>query len=63
MKEKKKEGGFEYVKKYNKPSFNELSRFISESINMNSNNLSSLMNSNSDLNANNKSINNDELQF
>ena len=25
----KKEGGFEYVKKYNKPSFNEMSRFIS----------------------------------
>ena len=59
----KKEGGFEYVKKYNKPSFNELSRFISESINMNSNNLSSLMNSNSDLNANNKSINNDENNY
>ena len=52
----KKEGGFEYVKKYNKPSFNELSRFISESINMNSNNFSSYLNSNSDLNANNKSI-------
>ena len=30
-----KEGGFDYVKKYNKPSFNELSRFISESINLN----------------------------
>ena len=52
----KKEGGFEYVKKYNKPSFNELSRFISESINMNSNNFSSYLNSNSDLNVNNKSI-------
>ena len=52
----KKEGGFEYVKKYNKPSFNELSRFISESINMNSNNFSSFLNSNSDLNINNKSI-------
>ena len=52
----KKEGGFEYVKKYNKPSFNELSRFISESINMNSNNFSSYLNSNSDLNMNNKSI-------
>ena len=51
----KKEGGFEYVKKYNKPSFNELSRFISESINMNSNNFSSYLNSNSDLNVNNKS--------
>ena len=59
----KKEGGFEYVKKYNKPSFNELSRFISESINMNSNNISSLMNSNSDLNANNKSINNDDNNY
>ena len=58
----KKEGGFEYVKKYNKPSFNELSRFISESINMNSNNFSSYLNSNSDLNANNKSINNDHLK-
>ena len=53
----KKEGGFEYVKKFNKPSFNELSRFISESINMYSNNFSSYLNSNSDLNSNNRSIN------
>ena len=30
---------------------------------MNSNNLSSLMNSNSDLNANNKSINNDDNNY
>ncbi len=52
-----KEGGFDYVKKYNKPSFNELSRFISESINLNSRNYSSLMNSNKDLNKNNKSNN------
>ena len=57
----KKEGGFEYVKKYNKPSFNELSRFISESIN-NSNNFSSYLNSNSDINANIKSINNNNLK-
>ena len=57
----KKEGGFEYIKKYNKPSFNELSRFIYESIN-NSNNFSSYLNSNSDLNANNKTINNDYLK-
>ena len=57
----KKEGGFEYVKKYNKPSFNELSRFISESIN-NSNNFSSYLNSNSDINVNIKSINNDNLK-
>ena len=58
----KKEGGFEYVKKYNKPSFNELSRFISESINMNSNNFSSYLNSNSDINMNNRSINNESLK-
>ena len=58
----KKDGGFEYVKKYNKPSFNELSRFISESINLNSNNFSSYLNSNSDLNMNNKSINNEYLK-
>ena len=58
----KKEGGFEYVKKYNKPSFNELSRFISESINNSNNNFSSYLNSNSDLNANLKSINNDNLK-
>ena len=57
----KKEGGFEYIKKYNKPSFNELSRFISESIN-NSNNFSSYLNSNSDINANIKSINNNNLK-
>ena len=55
----KKEGGFEYIKKFNKPSFNELSRFISQSIN--SNNFSSYLNS-SDLNANNKSINNEYLK-
>ena len=54
----KKEGGFEYIKKFNKPSFNELSRFISQSIN--SNNFSSYLNS-SDLNAN-KSINNEYLK-
>jgi hypothetical protein len=59
----KKEGGFEYVKKYNKPSFNEMSRFISESINLNSNNFSSLMNSSNDLNANNKSIKQDENNY
>ena len=54
-----KEGGFDYVKKYNKPSFNELSRFISESINLNSHNYSSLMISNNDLNKNNRdNINN-----
>jgi len=53
-----KEGGFDYVKKYNKPSFNELSRYISESINLNSRNFSSLANSNNDLNKNNNSINN-----
>lgn len=53
-----KEGGFDYVKKYNKPSFNELSKFISESINLNSRNFSSLMNSNNDLNKNNNNINN-----
>ena len=53
-----KEGGFDYVKKYNKPSFNELSRFISESINLNSNNYSSYMNSNIDLNKKNDNINN-----
>ena len=53
------EGGFEYIKKFNKPSFNELSRFISQSIN--SNNFSSYFNS-SDLNANNKSINNEYLK-
>ena len=58
----KKEGGFEYVKKYNKPSFNELSRFISESINMNSNNFSSYLNSNGDINMNNRSINNESLK-
>ena len=58
----KKDGGFEYVKKYNKPSFNELSRFISESINLNSNNFSSYLNSNSELNMNNKSINNEYLK-
>ena len=55
----KKEGGFEYIKKFNKPSFNELSRFISQSIN--SNNFSSYLNS-SDLNTNNKSINNEYLK-
>ena len=55
----KKEGGFGCVKKFNKPSFNELSRFISQSIN--SNNFSSYLNS-SDLNANNKSINNEYLK-
>ena len=55
----KKEGGFEYIKKFNKPSFNELSRFISQSIN--SNNFSSYLNT-SDLNANNKSINNEYLK-
>ena len=55
----KKEGGFEYIKKFNKPSFNELSRFISQSIN--SNNFSSYLNS-SDLNVNNKSINNEYLK-
>ena len=53
-----KEGGFDYVKKYNKPSFNELSRYISESINFNSKNLSSIMNSNNDLNKKNYNINN-----
>ena len=53
-----KEGGFDYVKKYNKPSFNELSRYISESINLNSRNFSSLANSNNDLNRNNNNINN-----
>jgi hypothetical protein len=54
-----KEGGFDYVKKYNKPSFNELSKFISESINLNSNYYSSLMNSHNDINkTNNNSINN-----
>ena len=53
-----KEGGFDYVKKYNRPSFNELSRFISESLNLNSHNYSSLMNSNNDLNKNNRNINN-----
>ena len=47
----KKEGGFEYVKKYNKPSFN------SNSIN----NISSLMNSNNDLN--NKNIKTDENNY
>ena len=52
-----KEGGFDYIKKYNKPSFSELSRFISESVNLNSKNYSSLMNSNIDLNKNNKNIN------
>ena len=52
-----KEGGFDYIKKYNKPSFNELSKFISESVNLNSKNYSSLMNSNIDLNKNNKNIN------
>ncbi len=53
-----KEGGFDYVKKYNKPSFNELSKFISESINANSNYYSSLMNSHNDVNKNNGNINN-----
>lgn len=53
-----KEGGFDYVKKYNKPSFNELSRYISESINLNSRNFSSFANSNNDLNKNNNNINN-----
>ena len=56
-----KEGGFDYVKKYNKPSFNELSRFISDSVNLNTHNYSSLMNSNNsnnDLNQNNSNINN-----
>jgi hypothetical protein len=53
-----KEGGFDYVKKYNKPSFNELSRYITESINLNSRNFSSLANSNNDLNRNNNNINN-----
>ena len=53
-----KEGGFDYVKKYNKPSFNELSRYISQSINLNSKNLSSLMNSNNELNNKNYNINN-----
>ena len=56
-----KEGGFDYVKKYNRPSFNDLSRFISESINLNSHNFSSLMNSNNsnnDLNKKNQNINN-----
>ena len=55
----KKEGGFEYIKKFNKPSFNELSRFISQSIN--SGNFSSYLNS-SDINANNKSINNEYVK-
>ena len=56
-----KEGGFEYVKKYNKPSFNELSKFISGSENLNSNNYSSFMNSNNtnnELYRNNSNINN-----
>ena len=55
----KKEGGFEYIKKFNKPSFNELSRFISQSLN--SNNFSSYLNT-SDLNSNNKSISNEYLK-
>ena len=56
-----KEGGFDYVKKYNRYSLNELSRFISESSNMNSNNnFTSIMNSKNDLNKNSKdSFNND----
>ena len=48
-----KEGGFDYVKKYNKASFSELSKYISESLNLNSRNFSSLMQSNNDLNRNN----------
>ena len=54
-----KEGGFDYVKKYNKPSFNELSRYISGSINLNSNNLSSI-NSNKELNRNNNNYGSNE---
>ena len=58
-----KEGGFDYVKKYNRYSLNELSRFISESSNMNSNNnFNSIVNSKSDLNKNNKdTFNNDGI--
>ena len=52
-----KEGGFDYVKKYNKHSFNELSRYISDSANLNSHNFSSI-NSNNDINKNNNNINN-----
>ena len=56
-----KEGGFDYVKKYNKPSFNELSRFISESINLNSHIYSSSLMASSDLNKNSRNnINNNE---
>ena len=53
-----KEGGFDYVKKYNKASFSELSKYISESINLNSRNFSSIMYSNNDLNRNKSNINN-----
>ena len=50
-----KEGGFDYVKKYNRYSLNELSRFISESSNSNL-----IMNSKNDFNKNSKdSFNND----
>jgi len=58
-----KEGGFDYVKKYNRYSLNEVSRFISESSNMNSNNnFTSIMNSKNDLNKNAKdSFNNDGI--
>jgi hypothetical protein len=58
-----KEGGFDYVKKYNRYSFNELSRFISESSNINSNNnFTSIMNSKNDMNKNSKdNFNNDGI--
>ena len=58
-----KEGGFDYVKKYNRYSLNELSKFISESSNMNSNNnFTSIINSKNDLDKNSKnSFNNDGI--
>lgn len=51
---KKKVGGFDYIKKYNKPSMNELSQFLSNS-NSNSNlnsysKIASFLNSNSNIN-------------
>ena len=44
-KKMKKFGGFEYVKKYNKPSMDEFNRLVSESSQLNSSNLNSNLNS------------------